>query len=115
MSQNFDKLLNKYGGEVPLEDMVEQLMTDTVRADEEKLPNTGCSPEWELILSSIFIGTDTPSVRNLESLLLSLPKSFRLHLDVPSIATSCIKWLAIIDFSLKELYLNSVMLHGGIK
>ncbi|XXG71897.1 hypothetical protein AAC387_Pa07g1119 [Persea americana] len=63
LSQNFDKLLNKYGEEVPLEDMVERLMTDTVRADEEKLPNTGCSPEWELILSSIFIGTDTPSGR----------------------------------------------------
>ncbi|RWR90578.1 transport and Golgi organization 2 [Cinnamomum micranthum f. kanehirae] len=61
LRRNFNKLLHKYGEkEVPAEEIVEQLMTDTVKADKEKLPNTGCDPEWEFMTSSICFRVDTP-------------------------------------------------------
>ncbi|KAJ4962973.1 hypothetical protein NE237_022912 [Protea cynaroides] len=57
---NFKHLLGKYGkGEVPVKHMVEDLMRDTVKADESRLPHI-CSTEWEKKLSSIFVEVDTP-------------------------------------------------------
>ncbi|KAJ4962239.1 hypothetical protein NE237_022178 [Protea cynaroides] len=56
---NFKHLLGKYGeGEVPVEQMVEDLMRDTIKADESRLPHI-CSTEWELELSSVFVEVDT--------------------------------------------------------
>lgn len=61
LRQNFKESLDKYGeGGVPAIEMVEHLMTDAVRADKEKLPSTGCDPEWEFMLSSIFVDADSP-------------------------------------------------------
>ncbi|XP_042510909.1 transport and Golgi organization 2 homolog [Macadamia integrifolia] len=60
LSENFKQLFGKYGeGEVPVKEMVEELMTDTVKADESRLPHI-CSTEWELKLSSVFVEVDTP-------------------------------------------------------
>lgn len=59
---NFKKLLNKYGeDEVPVTEMVEKLMTDSDKADKNKLPGI-CSLDWEYNLSSIFVEVDTPMV-----------------------------------------------------
>lgn len=44
--------------------MVAKLMADETKADRSMLPVTGCSPEWEFVLSSIFIEIDTEQVRN---------------------------------------------------
>ncbi|XP_058080276.1 uncharacterized protein LOC131228553 [Magnolia sinica] len=61
LGQNFKELIRRYQGEeIPSKEMVEQLMKDTVKADKSKLPNTGCDPEWEFKLSSIFVDVDTP-------------------------------------------------------
>ncbi|KAF8377448.1 hypothetical protein HHK36_030825 [Tetracentron sinense] len=58
--QSFKELLGKHGkGEVPIKEMVEKLMRDTVKADKNRLPHI-CSPEWEFELSSIFVEADTP-------------------------------------------------------
>ncbi|OVA00624.1 Protein of unknown function DUF833 [Macleaya cordata] len=67
LSQNFKELLDKYKedkgeGEVPMKEMVKELMRDTVRADESKLPGVR-SPEYELKASSIFVEFDTPKGR----------------------------------------------------
>ncbi|KAL0432788.1 UNVERIFIED_CONTAM: hypothetical protein Slati_2613100 [Sesamum latifolium] len=60
LEQSFKLQLDQYGeGEIPVEEMVEKLMRDRVKADESKLPNI-CSPDWELDLSSIFVEVDTP-------------------------------------------------------
>ncbi|XP_043713822.1 transport and Golgi organization 2 homolog [Telopea speciosissima] len=60
LSENFKQLIGKNGkGEVPVKQMVEELMTDTVKADESRLPHI-CSTEWELKLSSVFVKVDTP-------------------------------------------------------
>ncbi|OVA19577.1 Protein of unknown function DUF833 [Macleaya cordata] len=61
LSQNFKELLGRYGEkEVPVKDMVEELMKDTVKADDEsKLPKV-CSPDWEFKLSSVFVEAETP-------------------------------------------------------
>lgn len=45
--------------------IVERLMTDTTKADKDRLPNTGCDPNWEHGLSSIFIEVQTDQVRKL--------------------------------------------------
>jgi uncharacterized protein with NRDE domain len=37
-------------------------MTDTTRAGKDMLPNTGCDPDWEHGLSSIFIEVQTDEV-----------------------------------------------------
>ncbi|XP_008781292.2 transport and Golgi organization 2 homolog [Phoenix dactylifera] len=60
LRKNFRKLLQKHGEEeIPAKEMVEKLMQDTSKADQDRLPNTGCDPEWELKLSSIFVDFDT--------------------------------------------------------
>ncbi|XP_010266185.1 PREDICTED: transport and Golgi organization 2 homolog [Nelumbo nucifera] len=59
LGQNFKELLCKYGkDEVPVKEMVEQLMKDTVKADQNKLPRIR-SLEWEFNTSSIFVEVDT--------------------------------------------------------
>lgn len=59
---NFKLQVVRYGEEeIQVKETVEKLMTDTVKADEDKLPNI-CSPDWELGLSSIFVEVDTPLV-----------------------------------------------------
>lgn len=59
---SFKEQLGKYGkGEIPVKEMVERLMRDTVKADESKLPRI-CSLDWEFNLSSIFVEVDTPMV-----------------------------------------------------
>ncbi|KAL5984366.1 hypothetical protein ACLOJK_018470 [Asimina triloba] len=61
LGQSFEDLLKTYNNEEILEDkMVNQLMGDCLKADREKLPETGCDPELELKLSSIFIDVDSP-------------------------------------------------------
>jgi uncharacterized protein with NRDE domain len=45
--------------EIPLKEMVVELMEDKVKADRNILPITGCDPEWEYALSSIFVDLDT--------------------------------------------------------
>lgn len=63
MSKNFDESVRRNGGEeIPLSQMVHELMEDTAKADWSMLPQTGCDPEWEYDLSSIFIDTDTKVV-----------------------------------------------------
>uniref|UniRef100_A0A0A9H2L1 Uncharacterized protein n=1 Tax=Arundo donax TaxID=35708 RepID=A0A0A9H2L1_ARUDO len=37
--------------------MVEELMMDTIKADRSMVPDTGVDPEWEYMISSIFIDT----------------------------------------------------------
>ncbi|XP_010918278.1 uncharacterized protein [Elaeis guineensis] len=60
LAGNFSELLKRHGEEeIPEKEMVEELMRDTVRADKDKLPNTGCDSEWEFGLSSIFVDLDT--------------------------------------------------------
>ncbi|KAG0488304.1 hypothetical protein HPP92_007115 [Vanilla planifolia] len=45
--------------EVYEKEMVETMMKDTVRAELDRLPKTGCDVEWEQKLSSIFIDVKT--------------------------------------------------------
>lgn len=53
----------KHGDEeVEVKNIVETLMTDTTKADKDRLPNTGCDPSWEYGLSSIFIEVQTDQV-----------------------------------------------------
>ncbi|XP_030519969.2 transport and Golgi organization 2 homolog [Rhodamnia argentea] len=60
LEQNFRELLNKYGEfDLPVKEMVEKLMEDTVKADKSSLPHI-CSPDWEFNLSSIYVEVDTP-------------------------------------------------------
>ncbi|XP_071725019.1 uncharacterized protein [Rutidosis leptorrhynchoides] len=57
---NFKVLLEKYGqDEIPVKEVVEKLMKDTVKADESRLPRI-CSSDWEMNLSSIYVDVDTP-------------------------------------------------------
>ncbi|KDP36783.1 hypothetical protein JCGZ_08074 [Jatropha curcas] len=56
----FKEQLDKYGeGEIQVEEMVEKLMKDRVKAEKSKLPGI-CSLDWEYNLSSIFVEVDTP-------------------------------------------------------
>ncbi|ONK72594.1 uncharacterized protein A4U43_C04F21030 [Asparagus officinalis] len=60
LGKSFKKLLHKHGEEeISARDMAEKLMTDTMEADLDRLPNTGCDSEWERQLSSIFVEVDT--------------------------------------------------------
>ncbi|XP_010918279.2 uncharacterized protein [Elaeis guineensis] len=60
LARNFSELLKRHGEEeIPEKEMVEELMGDTVKADKDKLPNTGCDSEWEFGFSSIFVDLDT--------------------------------------------------------
>jgi uncharacterized protein with NRDE domain len=64
LGKNFRELLRKHGDdEVEAKDIVESLMTDNTKADKDRLPNTGCDPDWEHGLSSIFIEVQTDQVR----------------------------------------------------
>jgi uncharacterized protein with NRDE domain len=47
--------------------MVEELMTDTVKADRSALPDTGIHPDWEYQLSSIFIDIEKGQVNMYDS------------------------------------------------
>lgn len=59
---SFKLVVDRYGdGEIPVKELVEELMRDTQKADENKLPNI-CPRDWELNLSSIFVEVDTPLV-----------------------------------------------------
>lgn len=56
----FEELLNQSSRyEIPIKDMIENIMRDTMKADRGRLPHI-CSPEWEHGLSSIFVDVDTP-------------------------------------------------------
>ncbi|CAL9127769.1 unnamed protein product [Musa acuminata var. zebrina] len=60
LGTSFMDIILKHGDEeISQEDMVEELMFDTTKANREKLPNTGCDPNWELNLSSVFVGVET--------------------------------------------------------
>ncbi|KAK9271011.1 hypothetical protein L1049_026599 [Liquidambar formosana] len=57
---NFKELIGKHGkGDIPVKEMIEKLMRDTVKADKSKLPRI-CSLDWEFNLSSVFVQVDTP-------------------------------------------------------
>lgn len=63
LGTSFMDIILKHGDEeISQEDMVEELMFDTTKANREKLPNTGCDPNWELNLSSVFVGVETELV-----------------------------------------------------
>ncbi|KAG0474457.1 hypothetical protein HPP92_014143 [Vanilla planifolia] len=60
LRRKFKELLDMYDGkEIPLEEMVVKLMSDNVKADLHSLPITGCMPEWEFDLSSIFVDVES--------------------------------------------------------
>ncbi|XP_020574223.1 transport and Golgi organization 2 homolog [Phalaenopsis equestris] len=60
LHENFNKLLRRYGEEqIPEKEIVLKLMSDDVKADLNRLPDTGCEPEWEFNLSSIFVDTES--------------------------------------------------------
>ncbi|KAF9607958.1 hypothetical protein IFM89_003878 [Coptis chinensis] len=62
LGRSFKELLDIYGSsEVPVELMVEKLMTDTTKADIHRLPGVR-SFEMEYNVSSIFVEFDTPEV-----------------------------------------------------
>ncbi|CAH1446251.1 unnamed protein product [Lactuca virosa] len=58
---NFKKLLSAYDKDedIPMKDMMDKLMRDTMKAEKSQLPNI-CSIDWEHNLSSIFVEVDTP-------------------------------------------------------
>lgn len=65
LRHNFKELINEYGeGEFPIKEMVEKLMTNTIKDDEECMLPGIHPPEWERRLSSIFVDTQLPSVTN---------------------------------------------------
>ncbi|CAM0903346.1 unnamed protein product [Alopecurus aequalis] len=64
LGQSFNKFLAVHDdAEVSLKQMVEELMTDTVKADRSSVPDTGVDPDWEYQLSSIFIDTEKAQAR----------------------------------------------------
>lgn len=59
---NFKEQLAKYGkGKIPVKEMVETVMRDSVKADKSRLPGI-CSLDWEFNLSSVFVEVETPLV-----------------------------------------------------
>ncbi|XP_059654146.1 uncharacterized protein LOC132300884 isoform X2 [Cornus florida] len=61
LGNNFKDLLDLYsGGEIPMQEMADKLMRNTVKDDENMLPHI-YSIEWEYQLSSIFVESVTPS------------------------------------------------------
>ncbi|KAF8026321.1 hypothetical protein BT93_F2955 [Corymbia citriodora subsp. variegata] len=63
LGQNFRELLKRYGEfDLPVNEIVEKLMKDTVKADKSSLPHI-CSLDWEFNLSSIYVEVDTPMGR----------------------------------------------------
>ncbi|GAV88137.1 NRDE domain-containing protein [Cephalotus follicularis] len=80
---NFTELLDKCGeGEIPIKEVVEKVMRDTVKADETMLPRI-CSLEWEKHLSPIFVSVDTPlgryGTRSTAVLTVSASGEVRFH------------------------------------
>lgn len=68
----FKELLDEYGAsEIAVKEVVEKLMKDTVKAEENRLPGI-CSLDWEYNQSSIFVDTDTPLVRTFNLLISSI-------------------------------------------
>ncbi|KAF0891210.1 hypothetical protein E2562_009395 [Oryza meyeriana var. granulata] len=64
LGQSFNRFLVTHdGAEFPLQQMVEQLMMDTVKPDRSAVPDTGVDPDWEYHLSSIFIDTEKGQAR----------------------------------------------------
>ncbi|KAJ9165850.1 hypothetical protein P3X46_020674 [Hevea brasiliensis] len=60
LERNLKEQLDKYGeGEIPVEEMLDKLMRDTVKAAKSRLPGI-CSFDWEYSLSSIFVEVETP-------------------------------------------------------
>jgi len=66
--------------EVEVKDIVESLMTDTTKADKDRLPNTGCDPNWEHGLSSIFIEVQTDQVRKKNFDMIPVTFTFSVQL-----------------------------------
>lgn len=63
LRHNFKELINEYGeGEFPIKEMVEKLMTNTIKEEEECMLPGIHPPEWERPLSSIFVDTQLPLV-----------------------------------------------------
>ncbi|XP_057440074.1 uncharacterized protein LOC130733061 [Lotus japonicus] len=57
---SFRQHVAKYGeGEIPVQEVIQKLMKDTVKADKNLLPRI-CSLDWEFNLSSIFVEVQTP-------------------------------------------------------
>lgn len=70
----FKELLGKYGeSDIPIKEMIEKLMRDTVKADESMLPHI-CALDWECDQSSIFTDTETKMVY-LSGFAVSLQKN----------------------------------------
>lgn len=68
LGTNFKELLSKKGEkEVPMKEMVEKLMMNTVKDDESMLPHIH-PPEWEYPLSSVFVDSDSPLVSTVTGL-----------------------------------------------
>ncbi|EAY95180.1 hypothetical protein EE612_024944 [Oryza sativa] len=64
LGQSFNRFLaTQDGAEVSLQQMVEELMMDPVKADKSAVPDTGVDPDWEYQLSSIFIDTEKGQAR----------------------------------------------------
>ncbi|KAM3369253.1 hypothetical protein ACQJBY_017260 [Aegilops geniculata] len=64
LGQSFNRFLAAHDdAEVSLKQMVEELMTDTVKADRSAVPDTGVDPDWEYQLSPIFIDTKKGQAR----------------------------------------------------
>lgn len=63
MEHGFRDLLNEYGaGEIPIKEMVDKLMGNTVKDDVSMLPRI-YSPEFEYELSSVFVNTVSTKVK----------------------------------------------------
>lgn len=68
LGDSFKELLDKHGeNELPMKEMVEKLMMDTVKDDESMLPHI-FPPEREYHTSSIFVDTDTAIVSSVTTL-----------------------------------------------
>ncbi|WOL10707.1 transport and Golgi organization [Canna indica] len=60
LRKEFSEILSNHRQEEISEtEMVQSLMADKTKADRSLLPDTGCDPEWEFDLSSIFVETVT--------------------------------------------------------
>ncbi|XP_039135390.1 transport and Golgi organization 2 homolog [Dioscorea cayenensis subsp. rotundata] len=60
LGESLKEMLRSNGDkEIAAKEMVEKLMGNRVKAEKDRLPNTGCDSDWEHKLSSIFVETDT--------------------------------------------------------
>lgn len=90
LRHSFKELVDQYGdGEFPIKEMVEKLMTNTVKDDDKCLLPGIRPPEFEFPLSSIFVDTQFPSVgpygtRSTSALFVTSNKEvtfYEKHLD----------------------------------